>query len=269
MSDSPDLIVFLHGLGLDANDFRGFMAESQYHTMAVTMFGFDERDRDDKRYGVISLESHMVVLESFLRWLKRQYAGKTLHLVGFSFGADLLMFLAERQATRGGQLAETILLLDPNVNRESMYISTALSQLDTSDPIAGLKKILDGTSTTFEFQNICEYLRKVCSKNLAQVQQLAVDVRNRWDESGYDQFMARLDAIDEGSQRAAVVFSFHYEQHFNALLRAAASRNLYRTELHSTEFDHFQLIAPGPLQRQLGSLVPKPERQSAVPVSGS
>jgi len=254
-SDSPDLVVFLHGLGLDANDFRGYMAETRHHAVAVTLFGFDQRDRGDARFGVISLESHMSVLESFLVWIKKQYPHKRLHLVGFSFGADMLMFLAERLSGRHGRLGDSIVLLDPNINRSSMFISTSICQLDISNPLGGLKKLLEGADGMIEFQNLCEYLHKVCSKNLAQVQRLACDVRSKWEESGYTQFLKRLAAVDERTRRASVVFSFHYEQHFNELIRAAGRMNFVVTEMHSTEFDHFQLIGPNALYRQLDLVI--------------
>jgi hypothetical protein len=105
--------------------------------------------------------------------------------VGFSFGADILMFLAERSRARGERLADSIVLLDPNVNRSSMFISTSFCQLDITSPLGGLKKLLEGAVSLIEFQNLCEYLYKVCSKNLAQVQRLACDVRSKWEESGY------------------------------------------------------------------------------------
>lgn len=254
-ADSSDLVVLLHGLGLDANDFRGYMAETRHHAIAVTMFGFDQRDRNDARFGVISLESHMSVLESFLLWIGKQYPSKRLHLVGFSFGADILMFLAERLRGRADRLSDSILLLDPNINRSSMFISTSICQLDITNPLGGLKKLLEAAGDLIEFQNLCEYMHKVCSKNLAQVQRLACDVRNKWEESGYNQFLKRLAAVDERTLRASVVFSFHYEQNFNELIRAAGRMNLAVTEMHSTEFDHFQLIGPKALYRQLDRVI--------------
>src|SRR5712691_261346 len=254
-TDSPELVVFLHGLGLDANDFRGYLAETQYHCVALTMFGFDQRDRHDVRFGIISLESHMAIIESFLLWLTKEYPGKRLHLVGFSFGADILMFLAERSRGRGTRLADSIVLLDPNVNRSSMFISTSICQLDITSPLGALKKLLEGATSLIEFQNLCEYLHKVCSKNLTQVQRLACDVRAKWEESGYTQFLTRLSAVDARSRRVSVVFSFHYEQHFNELVRASGQVSLAVTRMQSTEFDHFQLIGSSALHRQVDGVV--------------
>lgn len=255
MTDSPELVVLIHGLGLDANDFRGYLAETQYHCIAFTMFGFDQRDRHDVRFGLISLDSHMAIIESFLVWLRTEYPGKRLHLVGFSFGADILMFLAERSRARGERLADSVVLLDPNVNRSSMFISTSICQLDITSPLGALKKLLEGAASLIEFQNLCEYLYKVCSKNLAQVQRLACDVRGKWEESGYSQFLARLAEVDARARRVSVVFSFHYEQHFNELVRASGQVNLAVTRMQSTEFDHFQLIGSSALHRQLDSVV--------------
>jgi hypothetical protein len=146
-------------------------------------------------------------------------------------------------------------LLDPNVNRSSMFISTSICKLDLTSPLGGLKQLLEGAASLIEFQNLCEYLHKVCSKNLAQVQRLACDVRGKWEESGYAQFLARLSAVDAQCRRASVVFSFHYEQHLNELVRASGQVNLAVTRMHSTEFDHFHLIGSSALHRQLGGVI--------------
>ncbi|MBL7258516.1 alpha/beta fold hydrolase [Paractinoplanes lichenicola] len=70
--DSTDLIVFLHGLGLDAFDFRPYMVESRYHCVALTFYGFNDIEKDDDHYGVISLESHMALLAYALDRLHRR-----------------------------------------------------------------------------------------------------------------------------------------------------------------------------------------------------
>ena len=54
--------MFVHGLGLDANDFRPYMAESRFHCIALTLYGFNTEEKDDPHYRPISLQSHVQLL---------------------------------------------------------------------------------------------------------------------------------------------------------------------------------------------------------------
>ena len=89
--DSEDLLVFLHGLGLDASDFRPYMTEEPNgHCLALTLYGFNAEEKDDQHYKPISLESHVQLLGYALGKIAAQYPNKRITLVGFSFGADLV-----------------------------------------------------------------------------------------------------------------------------------------------------------------------------------
>jgi hypothetical protein len=59
---SDDLLIFLHGLGLDASDFRPYMTESRFHCLALTLYGFNAEEKDDQHYRPISLQSHVQLL---------------------------------------------------------------------------------------------------------------------------------------------------------------------------------------------------------------
>ena len=60
--DSDELVIFLHGLGLDANDFRSYLAESKLHCIALTLYGFNTAEKYDEHYKPISLQSHVRLL---------------------------------------------------------------------------------------------------------------------------------------------------------------------------------------------------------------
>jgi len=113
--DSPELVVFLHGLGLDANDFRPYMAESKFHCVALTLYGFNEDEKDDDRYQPISLQTHVRLLAYALKSLQESNPKKRIALVGFSFGADVIFFLVQYclESIRALEVS-TALLLDPN-----------------------------------------------------------------------------------------------------------------------------------------------------------
>src|SRR4029077_13542600 len=86
---SDDLLIFLHGLALDASDFRPYMTESRFHCLALTLYGFNAEEKDDQHYRPISLQSHVQLLGYALGKIATQYPHKRITLVGFSFGADV------------------------------------------------------------------------------------------------------------------------------------------------------------------------------------
>src|SRR5690606_31260763 len=50
LSDSPTVTVFLHGLGLDASDYRDYLErDTEHHQIALTLKGFDPvEERPDR-----------------------------------------------------------------------------------------------------------------------------------------------------------------------------------------------------------------------------
>ena len=242
--DSPELVVFLHGLGLDANDFRPYMAESKFHCIALTLFGFNEGERDDDRYRPISLDTHLGLLGYALKKFRAAYPGKRISLVGFSFGADMIFLLAHNAqgAVRSLEIA-TALLLDPNVNRTTTTISSRIAMVDERRPLGELVKILESAGDIAEFRNLCEYLYKITSKNFGQIQRHAKDMLEIWRGESYELFLDCMGQLAGVSEEVHVVLSFDYEVHFNALARGAAGRGLDPSSLECSKFGHFDLIS--------------------------
>ena len=71
-------------------------------------------------------------------------------------------------------------LLDPNVNRSTMTISSRIANVDQDRPATELIKILQSTDDVVEFRNLCEYLYKITAKNFAQIQRHASDMTEQW-----------------------------------------------------------------------------------------
>jgi pimeloyl-ACP methyl ester carboxylesterase len=74
-------VVLLHGLGLDANDFRPYLAESVHHCVAVTMYGFNVSDREHPHYQPISLASHARLVGYGLQRLRQAHPRKRITVV--------------------------------------------------------------------------------------------------------------------------------------------------------------------------------------------
>jgi pimeloyl-ACP methyl ester carboxylesterase len=158
--DSSELVIFLHGLGLDANDFRPYMAESRHHCIALTLYGFNAEERDDDHYKPISLQTHVQLLGYALERLHRIHPRKRMALVGFSFGADVMLFLPQfaGDATRRLQLNKAV-LLDPNVNHSTTTISARIAMVDRDRPLAELIGILQSTDDIGEFRDLRDMAR--------------------------------------------------------------------------------------------------------------
>lgn len=244
-TDSPFLAVFLPGLGLDASDFRRHMRTADEHTVALTLFGFNVEEAHSDRYRPIGLEAHAALVRVVLDNLHGRYPSKRLILVGFSVGADLILKISEMwQAHPDKALpVKGVLLLDPNIDQTTMNISTAVAAMDTSDPLAELRRLVHQATNLTEFRNICEYLRKITEKNPDQVQRHAQDILAYCsDDDSPDQFLRRLEVLDSQTDMLRVVFSFDYEQQFNGMVAAARSKRLRREIFHVAELNHFQLI---------------------------
>jgi pimeloyl-ACP methyl ester carboxylesterase len=250
--NSGDLLIFLHGLGLDATDFRPYMTESRFHCLALTLYGFNAEEKDDEHYKPISLQSHVQLLGYALRKIAVQYPKKRITLVGFSFGADMIFFLMQfaEKALRDLKIHRAI-LLDPNINLSTTTISSRIADVDSDKPLTELVKLLETANSTSEFRNLCEYIYKITSKNFAQIQQHAKEVIGLLDASAYDRFLDRMGQLMSATEAVHVVMSFDYEQHFNSIARGAATRGIDIQSLECSRLSHFELIGPNFLKERL------------------
>jgi pimeloyl-ACP methyl ester carboxylesterase len=238
-----DLLVFLHGLGLDANDFRPYMAESRFHCIALTLYGFNTEEKDDARYKPISLQSHVQLVAYALSKLQSMYPRKRITLIGFSFGADIIFFLTRyaAQTARALKIRKAV-LLDPNINESTTTISSRVAVVNKDQALAELAKILDSASNISEFRNLCEYLYKITSKDFGQIQRHAQDVLALCKGPSYDRFLDSMGQLSSVTDGVYVVLSFDYEQHFNPVVRGAVTRGMDARNLECSRYGHFELI---------------------------
>ncbi|MBL1083908.1 alpha/beta fold hydrolase [Streptomyces actinomycinicus] len=256
-AESPDLVVLLHGLGLDADDFRPFMNVARQHTVAITLFGHNADEARDARYRPIGMALHADLISGAINNLQRQYPYKRLTLVGFSVGCDLLFRLAElwRDHPERQPKIRSVLLLDPNINHSTMVISSKVARLNPEQPLAELKRIAQIPEELVEFQNVCEYLHKISGKDLSQVQRYAADLWDYWEPDGhYDLFFRRLERIRAVSDLTRVFFSMHFEQRFNDVVARARQRGI-RQVFDLRRVDHFEFCEDAFLKREIGALL--------------
>ncbi|MFO7250478.1 MAG: alpha/beta hydrolase [Actinomycetes bacterium] len=261
-TESKTLVVMLPGLGLDANDFRPYMNIAREHTVAVTLFGFNQSEAKDERYRPVSLATHVELVNWALGNLRRQYQHKRMVLVGFSIGADMIMRLGEFWQDHPGRNPDihAMLLMDPNINRSSMVVSGALAGMDPADPLAELKKVSQTATNLTEFQNICEYLHKISKKDLAQIQRHAKDWWEYWEEAGrYDRFMQRIGRLYAHCPRIQVLFSAHYDGSFNEIVARARQHGMSHI-FDSYGIDHFEFLNEQFLAQKISAVTAAPAR---------
>ncbi|MGW4690120.1 alpha/beta fold hydrolase [Streptomyces sp. NPDC004244] len=255
-TSSTHLVVLLHGLGLDAEDFRPYMNRARQHTVAITAFGHNADEARDHRYGPIGLATHADLINGAINNLCRQYPNKKLTLVGFSVGADMLFRLAALWTAypdRKPKVAAA-LLLDPNINHSTMIITGSVAQMNPDDPLAELKRIANTPRSPVEFQNVCEYLHKITEKDLHQVQRYASELWTDWEPEGrYDLFFRRFDQLQALSGIVKVFFSTHFERHFNDVVGLARQRGVRRV-FDLRRVDHFELCKETFLVREVDAL---------------
>lgn len=241
--DSDELVVFLHGLGLDADDFRPYLAESRFHCIAVTQYGFNVEEKEDNHYKPISIQTHAQLLGYALRHVREMYPRKRLALVGFSFGADMLLFLPHMAPEALREInASRAVLLDPNINQTTTTISSKIALVENDQRLKELLAVLESAESLSDFRNLCEYLYKITAKNFAQIHRHAQDVIALWPGQSYEIFLDRLGQLTSMVGDIRVVLSFDYERHFNAIARGASNRGLDPKNLECSRWGHFDLI---------------------------
>ena len=253
-TESRRLVIFLHGLGLDGDDFRADMNIASQHTVAITLFGFNASDAHDRRYRPVGLATHSALVNRLIREIQRQNPRKTLTLVGFSLGADMLFRLADlwRDHPESKPRVSSVVLLDPNINHSTMIVSSGFARMNPDEPIAELKRIAQIPGTLIEFQNFCEYLHKISRKDLAQIQRHAQDFWDYWEPDGkYDLFLERVDRLRAAVGGLKIFFSTHYEENFNDVVVMGRQKGL-RGIFNLERIDHFELFRDVFLERNLG-----------------
>lgn len=257
-ANSATLTIFLHGLGLDASDYVEYLCRhSERHSVAVTLSHVDTPA--DVATRPLGLQVQVELLSELINRLRRDSPNKKIIIVGFSLGADLILRLCEYWHDHADKSTELsgVILLDPNVNRSTMTISSVFAKANPNGPVPALKQLVamlpDDDSALIA--NILSYLGKVARKDFAHIRQLSLDAVEYWQESGYEQFSERLSRVAKFSNDVRVVMSAPYEGHVPGI-RASCERHGWRPNLKVLPgTDHFDLLDEQVLTAEL-SLIP-------------
>lgn len=256
-AESETLVVLLHGLGLDARDYRTLLkSHPEQHAVALTLQGF-EPGREEQAQPV-GLQVHAETVSDFLEYLHEEYPVKRIILVGFSLGADLILRLAELWDVEPDRALRLhgAMLLDPNINHSTMSISRLFAAADQDNPLAALKQLVFDAPNMYWFNVIADYAAKVGRKDFSHAQKLSADMLEYWDTEGYDQIGTRLAAVERHADIVRVVVSAPYRDHLQAIRDSVARHGAKSVDFAPTDLEHFDLIEEPELTSQLKQLMP-------------
>ncbi|MFF0769809.1 alpha/beta fold hydrolase [Nonomuraea wenchangensis] len=240
-SNSSSIVIFLHGLGLDAGDYCDYLQRhDEQHSIAITLLGFEAKSSVSA--GPISLREHVETVSDVIAEIQGKHPEKKIVLAGFSLGADLILCLAEhwRENRSAAPRIRAALLLDPNVNQSTMTISKVFAEADPKDPLPAFEKLISQATDQAVLQALHSYVGKVRTKDFVQLWSLSRDMLDYWHPGGYTQIGARLAAAAAVSDTVRVVLSSGYKVHLPAMRAAVADEP--RISFSLTSMGHFDLI---------------------------
>ena len=260
-TDSPYLVVLLHGLGLDANDFRPYMYNAVEHTAAVTLFGFNADEAQDTRYRPITLRLHAELVSGAINNLQRRYPRKMLVLAGFSLGADMIFRLTEVLARAPGPASADRYAEGVAAGPEHQPLQHGrLRRGVTDEPRAAAARAQadrpaartpSPNSTTSASTSI-----RSAPRTWREIRQHAADFYAYWEPDGsYELSCNRVADLRAICSRIKLLFSAHYEDHFNEIIAMARRKAIGVNLFAVRKVDHFDLISTAVLPREISALI--------------
>lgn len=245
---SKELMVFLPGLGLDAEDFEDYMRQSRFHCIGLTMFGFNPEERTDPNYQPISLEAHMQVVLYALCRIRNTHPHKELTVCGFSIGADQFLLAPEVKsgALRQLEIRHTV-LLDPNVNKSTMLLSGRLAHIDGGKGVLELNMLTETETNEENFHFLSGYKSRICLKNLDHLRRFAEDIVGAWDCETSETFLKRLNDLHREVGKVTVVMSSSYRGLCDNLAKHAGTD----ADIVYEQLNHFKLLRPELMEKYL------------------
>jgi len=261
------LVFFLHGLGLDHQDFEPILKRLPYRGVSPTLYGCEP-----ERHGRISLSlaDHVVILREWLRGLVEVCQPTIIVMVGFSLGADMGFELLLGPTSGPGIEIDAFLSLECNLSLETCFVSQVLANLSAEHPemsVSDLRRLGDSARSLDEWLNIHEYLVRVLRKfqgDISVLQRAAADIVKPFrDEPGFEVFARWFRGARERVRVLRLVFSndagssaalarLRLENLDNGILGGEFPESVIRV---SANADHFDLMSADDVLRQVDELV--------------
>lgn len=135
---SENLLLWLPSFGGDHTtlSWRHLQSECAYRVVVATPVGMEP---DGKMRPRISVENQFILLHAFAKWLRSRENPSRLMIGGFSCGAD---FSLRTAACAPPGLFDALISVDPNLERETCFLSGMFAELDPerSEDVLGVLK---------------------------------------------------------------------------------------------------------------------------------
>jgi pimeloyl-ACP methyl ester carboxylesterase len=257
------LVCFIPAVGLDAAEYEEHLRSLPYRCVAMTLYGFEPAR---KRRPAIPLADHQIMLRELLRHLSDRIKPEQLIVCGFSSGGDIAMRLnAERSRVR----VDGILSLGCNLSLDTCFLSRVLARFkgnDRQSMFEGLRTVAETARSVDEWLTLHTYLVSMLAKFQNQIDPLrtvARDIVAPFEHGGEDVFVEWYRQASANVRALRCVFED--DTTHATLLRDIQLRNLesgilgdhYREDslVIEPETNHFNLVEPGMVARQLDALV--------------
>ena len=264
---SDVLVFFLHGLGLDHQDFEPILKRLPYRGMSPTLFGCEPERRGRIS---LSLADHVIILREWLREVVERCQPTIVVMVGFSLGADMGFELLLGPTDEPGPAIDAFLSLECNLSLDTCFVSRVLAGLSPDRPemsVADLRRLGDSARSLDEWLNVHEYLVRVLRKfhgDIGALQRAAGDiVRPFRDDEGFGVFADWFRGAHERVRLLRLVFS--NDSGSKSALARLRLENLDRGILGkefpestiriSANADHFDLMSAEHVLRQVDELL--------------
>jgi pimeloyl-ACP methyl ester carboxylesterase len=255
------LVIYLHGLGLDGDDFKEQLLHSKYYGIAPTMFGFH---KNLTNFGdSVPIEVHAEVLKLFIDSLIGNKKPSNIILVGFSIGADMILRMLKDNMLSS---ISGVLLLDPNIDSSTCFLSNELSNIPINDHkgvIGSAVKIAGDESEIEDWLNIHKYLVKVLGKyknNLDSIKIFSSQVVDAMSESSSYVFSKTFPPSNDRVKYLKAILSG--KNHSRNFIEGIITTNKYwgknyrEKDISRIEGKrHFDLIEPAFLESEIDNLV--------------
>jgi len=250
-NNSEHAIVFCSGLGLDHSDFENqYNHYTDYDAYFISLFGFEKGKKD--LHHQVSFDDLVEIYCSALTELKPKTGGEynSITLVGFSISADVILqaCATNKLDVLEGKITK-IILLDPNVDKSTLFISSFMSNFSdehlTVDALLELNTSVELGSVK-SWANLNEYLVKIIRKfegeRINYLGRIAKDVCEYYRSFTYENFCELALKSDLFSQKTHIVFSNDLPEETYELIRNSTEKSLGKIEQRIRD-GHFDLIS--------------------------
>ncbi len=272
--EADTLVCFLHGTGLDHQQFEHLLKQVPYRAVAPTLYGCEPHARRRIR---LPVTDHLIIVREWLRHLADRSPACRIVLVGFSTGSDLWLRFVSPPVHDPALRVDALLLFDANVSLETCWFTRVLARLEADQPaqvLDSLRSFGAGAGSIGEWLNIHEYLVKVLRKfhgNLDVLANWGAEFVRPFEGGGLTEFAQRYRTATGAVPHVRFVVSEQNEANREAVLNLRlmnldtgflGERYQEDSIVVEPDADHFDLLQPNRLVPHLESIVGAIRRDS-------